>query len=147
MTDALYRLVYLSRNDVDGDSDEIRSTIEEILEVSRVNNAKVGVTGALMFNAGCFAQVLEGPQAAVQATFERIQCDFRHSQVGVLMFEQVGQRGFENWSMAYVGADEQSIADFADIAASTSFDTDRVSGHRIYELLQEHLRDAEMSAT
>jgi Sensors of blue-light using FAD len=143
MSDSLYRLVYLSRNEIEGDSVEIRTEIEEILAMSRINNAKVEVTGALMFNSGCFAQVLEGPQGAVQETFERIQCDFRHSRVELLMFEPVEERGFKTWSMAYVGADKTSIEEFADIAAGTDFDEDRVSGRRIYELLHEHLMEAE----
>ncbi|MCJ2078787.1 BLUF domain-containing protein [Methylobacterium sp. E-016] len=34
-----------------------------------------------MFNAGAFAQVLEGPRRQVEETFERIQCDDRHGDV------------------------------------------------------------------
>ena len=59
MTAALYRLVYMSRNDI---TDEIDTQIDDILETSRENNRLAEVTGALMFNTGCFAQVLEQHQ-------------------------------------------------------------------------------------
>ena len=54
----------------------------DILRTSRRNNAEVGVTGALMFNGGAFAQVLEGPRRGVESTFERIQRDQRHGDQG-----------------------------------------------------------------
>ena len=80
----LQRLVYYSRNAIPGTSGELERHIEQILETSRRNNEAVGVTGALMFNNGCFAQILEGPREAVEKTFERIQRDPRHSDVVLL---------------------------------------------------------------
>ena len=47
--------------------------IGQILAVSRRNNARAGITGALMYSGSAFAQVLEVPRLAVEAIFERIQ--------------------------------------------------------------------------
>jgi len=58
----------------------------------------------LLYGEGCFAQVLEGSLAAVERTFERIQCDFRHADVVVLDSRAVDARMFGDWSTAYGGA-------------------------------------------
>ena len=143
MNDVLYRLVYVSRNLIEGDAEEIRREIGGILEISRRNNLAGGVTGALMFNHGCFAQVLEGTHDAVQDTFERIQCDERHDDVRLLAFDAVAERAFGNWSMAYVGEDWASREAFVALASDGALDPDAMPPGRIYALLKEHLADAE----
>ncbi|MGI4765000.1 MAG: BLUF domain-containing protein, partial [Janthinobacterium lividum] len=113
----LYRLVYTSRNLLAGGESEQSAAVGAILAASKRNNARVGVTGALLFNAGSFAQVLEGPRAAVETTFERIQRDARHSDVSVLQCDPVVERGFPNWSMAFVGQSAQGRALWEGIAS------------------------------
>lgn len=99
MTDAIYQLVYCSRVAAASADETAR-----ILAVSRVNNARDGLSGALLHKGELFAQVLEGPLAAVERTFERIQCDARHDDVVVLQFASVDRRAFSDWSMADAGA-------------------------------------------
>ena len=103
MNNELYRLVYCSRSDVEHDAHGMREELLRILAVSRANNVRFGVTGALLFSAGCFAQTLEGPLAAIERTFERIQCDRRHREVTVLQVERSAGRVFGEWSMAFAG--------------------------------------------
>lgn len=105
MPDRLYRIIYMSRNLITGNADEVAAQIDSILATSRRNNAPDGVGGVLMFNNGCFLQVLEGSSAAVSVTFERIQRDNRHDQVIVLEASYPEERCFVDWSMAFVGAD------------------------------------------
>ena len=143
MNEGLYRLVYISRNEIAGDDTTLHREIEQILESSRVNNSRVNITGALMFNAGCFAQVLEGRHDDIQSTFERIQCDSRHSHVVVLAFETALERTFSKWSMAYQGSDSNASAKFGDIIAAADFDPALLKSNRIFDLLREHLLDAE----
>jgi len=57
----------------------------------------------LLFSAGTFAQALEGPLAAIERTFERIQCDPRHDDVTVLQIAPIERRAFPDWSMAFAG--------------------------------------------
>jgi hypothetical protein len=102
MSDNLFRLVYCSRNTL-GSADDPASHIDQILATSRINNAAAGITGALHYSEGCFAQALEGPLPAVQATFERIQRDWRHTEVVVLQAGRLDRRLFGAWSMALAG--------------------------------------------
>jgi hypothetical protein len=142
---SLYRLVYVSRNEIEGDEVTIQSEIEQILTKARTQNPLSNITGALLFNTGCFAQILEGLHDDIQETFERIQCDRRHSHVAVLAFEPIAERKFTNWSMAYFGTDSKVSGRFADIIKVSGFDSSKLSGDRITELLQEHLLDEELA--
>lgn len=135
MTDTIHRLVYYSRNRMSGDSDQLAQAITAILATSRANNAKVGVTGALMFNAGCFAQVLEGAQGAVEDVFERIQQDERHGDVSLLAFESAPARAFEAWSMGFVGASVSDAARYGALAQESGFDPARMTGEALFETL------------
>ena len=138
----LHRLVYVSRNALPADGDP-RAEIERILDVSRRNNARAGVSGALMFNAGLFAQVLEGSRFAVEETFERIQCDERHDDVRILEFGPVAERRFDAWSMTWAGRDAADVDAFATLASDTGFDASRLGGDRVLELLGSHLNEAD----
>lgn len=134
MTD-LYRLIYTSRNLLPGDEDAQAAAVAGILAASKRSNARVGVTGALLFNAGFFAQVLEGSRLAVEATFERIQRDPRHSDVSVLQCEPVAARGFPNWSMAFVGRSPRGQALWGEFARRTDFDLGRIEADRLFATL------------
>ena len=137
MSDDLHRLVYYSRNAIPGDADALAAAITTILAKSQANNERAGVTGALMFNAGCFAQVLEGPRSAVEDTFERIQQDERHSDVSLLAFDPAEVRAFENWSMGFVGASIADAARFGPIVQNSGFDPARVTGEALFETLRD----------
>jgi len=102
MNDTIYQLVYCSRNAV-GTEVDLDAEVLCILDASRRNNSRDKVTGALLFSAGSFAQVLEGPLSEIERTFERIQRDPRHADVVVLHIQRSGQREFADWSMAYAG--------------------------------------------
>jgi hypothetical protein len=142
MSDELYRLVYYSHNRIAGDAQD---AVQEILAASRTNNTRAGVTGALLFNAGCFGQVLEGNRRAVEATFERIQCDPRHGDVALLAFEPAAERVFANWSMAFVGNRADDAERYADLAAASGFDPSRMTGDRLFEVLQRLALEEEES--
>lgn len=88
-----------------------------------------------MFNAGCFAQVLEGKREVLESTFERIQQDHRHGDVSLLVFEPVDARLFGEWSMGFFG--QRDAAEFADLAASTGFDPSRANGDQVVEALKK----------
>lgn len=142
----LSRLVYYSRNRISKDPEVLAAEIRRILEASRANNARVGVTGALMFNAGCFGQVLEGPQAAVEAVFERIQQDDRHGDVSLLDVSGAQSRAFETWSMGFVGASIDDAARFGQIASESGYDPSRMTGEALFEALQALALQDERSA-
>lgn len=132
----LHRLVYYSRNRLTGAPEQTADEIRAILAASQANNARVGVTGALMFNAGCFAQVLEGPQAAIETTFERIQQDERHGDVFLLAFEPSESRAFDTWSMGFVGASVDDAARYGPIAGDSGYDPARMTGEELFRTLR-----------
>ena len=142
----IHRLVYTSRNLIPGTEDEQVAIVAQILETSQRNNSKVGVTGALLFNSGSFAQVLEGPRVAVEATFERIQRDSRHSDVSVLQCEPVESRGFPAWSMAFIGHSVRGRALWSEIAGHTPFDLGRIEGDQLFAILHRIVVDEERVA-
>ncbi|KQU23939.1 blue light sensor protein [Methylobacterium sp. Leaf94] len=131
----LYRLVYASKNLLQVPDAEASHAVAQILETSQRNNAEVGVTGALMFNGGAFAQVLEGPRQGVERTFERIQRDQRHGEVTVLECGPTEARGFANWSMAFVGQAETGQTLWSDLARESGFDLSRLDGDAVFRML------------
>ena len=134
MIHSLYRIVYCSRNRIGGGPDSMLPEIRTILDASMRNNAPVGITGALMFNAGCFAQVLEGRREVLESTFERIQQDDRHGDVSLLTFEAIEVRTFGEWSMGFFG--QRDGAAFAEVAASSGFDPSRADGDQVVDALK-----------
>jgi Sensors of blue-light using FAD len=78
-----------------------RAQLDDILAVSRRNNSARGITGMLLYKDGNLMQVLEGDEQAVRSTYERIAMDPRHRGLLVLLEEEVAERSFEDWSMAF----------------------------------------------
>lgn len=118
MQQEVYRIVYCSHNLIaPAKRDERRDVdLQQILDASRRNNSASDVTGALLFNQEYFAQVLEGPRASVERTFERIQRDRRHGQVTVVDNGFADHRDFPEWAMAH--AEPASEAQAEGIAAA-----------------------------
>jgi len=99
---ALLRLAYVSRSALPGNL-KSREAIADILTSARRNNKATGVTGALLVTDAAFAQVLEGEQAAVEATYKRITLDRRHHDIVLLLREPISERQFPQWAMAHIG--------------------------------------------
>ncbi len=113
MEQQMYRILYCSRNLIDEGGDRSNQAIGQILEKARTNNRRRNVTGALLYNAGYFAQVLEGPKVAIEQVFERIQQDPRHGEVTVIDCSAIDLRDFPEWSMARVQTVSESQAAIA----------------------------------
>jgi blue light- and temperature-responsive anti-repressor len=135
MTKDVYRILYCSRNDIQNSLDHQLAEIRKILVSARANNAACGITGALLFNAGCFAQVLEGPLQEVEATFEKIQRDLRHTDVTVLEACSVAQREFPDWSMAFSGSAQGDSAAFAEFTLDGAFANPSAAAAEIHGML------------
>ncbi len=99
---SLTRLIYASRMAKGVDPGDLM----RILEASRRNNEKLGVTGVLCYSPAGFLQVIEGPSDSVNELFRRIVRDTRNDNVTLLWFDAVAQRDFPDWAMAYVRSDE-----------------------------------------
>ena len=75
--------------------------VQSIVQASRRRNARLDVTGCLLFSGHCFAQVLEGRQAVVSALARKIAADPRHVGVRVLSEGQRDERDYADWAMGY----------------------------------------------
>lgn len=146
MSESLHRLVYYSRNHISDDDAVFVRNVDNILAKSRANNVRDQITGALLFNAGCFAQVLEGPLENVEAAFERIQQDDRHGDVSLLALDPITARSFPNWAMGFVGTSDTDAERFVGIGMSSGFDPSRLSGDQIHTLLRDLTIEEEAAA-
>jgi hypothetical protein len=82
--------------------------IQDILEVSRRNNRRDGLSGLLIVAGQRFLQVLEGDREPLEQAYERIKVDARHFALVQLEWAQVEGRSFPEWQMGHVGAAEAS---------------------------------------
>ena len=136
MNPYLYNLVYCSRNRIRGNHTEVTAELQTILASSRANNIRAGVTGALLYNAGNFAQILEGPLSAIERTFEIIQCDARHSEVTVILLGPGAVRQFPEWSMSFAGSKSVESMPTATAAFDAVFAKSVGAGEQMLSLLK-----------
>lgn len=78
------------------------AVVEDILERSRINNPANGITGMLCYSGDVFIQVLEGGRDEVCELYNAIVRDGRHAQVRLLVFQEIRERKFCNWTMGHV---------------------------------------------
>lgn len=107
------------------------ASLDELLNKSRDNNRRDGITGMLLYRDGDFLQILEGEASAVNETYQRIAKDNRHGRVLVLDESDISQRDFGDWSMGFrrLGRTEMpaGFVDFFDRRFDTATVVDRRS--------------------
>jgi Sensors of blue-light using FAD len=86
-------------------------TKEELLALlakSREKNARLGITGMLLYKDGNFMQVLEGEESAVRALGDTIHDDPRHHGMIPILEGHAEERQFPDWSMGFrdLGSEE-----------------------------------------
>ena len=75
--------------------------LQALLEQARQKNAKLGLTGMLLYKDGNFMQVLEGEKEAVTKLAAIIERDPRHKRVLILLRGTSEERLFPNWTMGF----------------------------------------------
>lgn len=70
-----------------------------ILIQARRNNRANDITGALICRRDMYIQLIEGPDAAIDALFAEISKDDRHTDVQLEASGHVDQRMFPEWEM------------------------------------------------
>lgn len=96
--------------------------VKDIIRTSQRNNAKVGVTGALLLVDGVFLQCLEGSVASVNALYHRIALDSRHRQTSILAFSEIDRRLFGGWNMGLVPAIADNLSLLFSYSPADGFD-------------------------
>ena len=129
----LVRLMYASRalNSVD------QEALLAILRQSKSGNPAHGITGVLCFSQGIFLQVLEGGRSAVNRLYNRIAQDPRHSDVELLIYQEIGERRFAGWSMGQVNMARLNPSVLLKYSASANLDPFAVSGEVSLALFEE----------
>ncbi|MGE0325854.1 MAG: BLUF domain-containing protein [Polyangiaceae bacterium] len=95
---ALFEIVYVSQ----ASAELLPGELFQILEAARRNNSRKQITGLLLSDGACFMQILEGGEAAIDTTFNRIRTDKRHHDVRVLRRGPIESRAFSEWAMGSV---------------------------------------------
>ena len=95
---SIYQILYYSRAST-GTLARLSEAMDDILTVSGRLNSAANITGALLGCEGWFLQALEGPQEAVEAAFDRISIDVRHTDITVIRNGNEDHRLFGAWSM------------------------------------------------
>lgn len=81
----------------------------DLLLGARSKNARLGLTGMLLYHQDSFFQVLEGPPAAVASLYEHICGDPRHTKITKLIQEPIEQRSFAEWTMGLGQPDRDEL--------------------------------------
>ncbi|MEN9420316.1 MAG: hypothetical protein RI988_3937 [Pseudomonadota bacterium] len=129
----LVRLMYASRAVPAIDHEELVT----ILRQSKSHNPVIGVTGVLCFSGGIFLQVLEGGRSAVNRLYNRIVADPRHTDVELLLYEEIGERRFASWSMGQVNMSRLNPSLLLKYSATATLDPYAVSGSVSLALFEE----------
>lgn len=110
---ALIQINYASTATKPLTGDELR----ELITAARASNARLGITGLLLYKNGSFLQVLEGEEGKITRLFEKIRQDPRHEGIVMLRRRAVDDRSFPDWPMGYVYVPErrhESLEGFLD---------------------------------
>ena len=85
------------------------SELRELLVKARAKNARLGITGMLLYENGSFFQVLEGTAVVVDRLFDEISQDVRHTKVSTIIREPIAKRAFGEWTMGYSSVSQQEL--------------------------------------
>lgn len=111
MTPHLIQLIYASASGPDLTAEELAV----LLEAARVNNARLDLTGMLLYAEGSFFQVLEGPPEVVDALYAKIERDPRHEQVTTIIREPIPKRSFDAWTMGFHKVSNEELASLSGV--------------------------------
>lgn len=94
---SVYRVLYRSRATFQPSA----AQLQELLAKARAENARLQISGLLLYSEGMFVQVLEGPEEAVRALYAKIEQDPRHTRVDTVSEGLQPARQFAEWSMDF----------------------------------------------
>jgi Sensors of blue-light using FAD len=103
----MHRIIYCSQSTVDFTGDELI----DLLAKARVRNDAVGLTGMLLYSSQSFLQVLEGDEDALAEAYARIKVDDRHTNLRLLMEDEVTAPLFPDWTMGFEHVEDEELAE------------------------------------
>ncbi|CAN5128097.1 hypothetical protein BH10PSE12_BH10PSE12_12170 [soil metagenome] len=104
---ALFQLIYISTAREGLGVGDCRAILDE----ARNGNARLNITGLLLFNSKRFVQVLEGAEGDVRAIYARIEADRRHHGLVVVGESSLEEREFGQWAMAFDDGESGTLSE------------------------------------
>lgn len=93
----MYQILYTS-NAVNRMSED---ELSNLLSKAKQNNAKLDITGMLVYNDGSFIQILEGDKQTIKALLKTIIADPRHNNLIIIDESSISERSFSSWDMGF----------------------------------------------
>lgn len=121
---SLVRLIYASQLTEHFKNEDI----EDIFNRSRRNNERNGVTGTLFFNRKYALQYLEGTLESVNQTYNRICADKRHSELMLMLLEDILHRDFSQWDLGFVPESSVTSDILYKYSSSRTFEPQTLTG-------------------
>ncbi len=139
----LFHLVYVSSAVVLMSLDELK----QILAQARSKNARLGVTGLLLYHDGSCMQLLEGSEPVVRGLYAHIAGDRRHRGCQTLLQERVTERLFPHWSMGFRNLSSPEVrslpgySEFLNVSAlGEVLSHDPTRAQRLLQMFRRNLR-------
>lgn len=101
----IVQLIYCSRIVDPQDANRLEQDIDHIVRHGRIENARLGITGALLTDRTSFAQVIEGSTTSIAGMHSRIADDKRHQGIELLLYVTTHVRLLPFWALAFIEVD------------------------------------------
>ncbi len=121
--------------------------LEDILNTAITVNSEKNISGCLIYHNDNFVQILEGNKKDVLQVYEKIKVDKRHHTVTLLWENEVPNRFFPEWNMAFYRPDDKNVQQFVSNLLLLSQFSDRSSGSLLsfWATVQRILREGMVS--
>lgn len=114
--------------------------IAELVSVSQLRNAELGVSGGLIFTGKRFAQLIEGATSSIELLKESIIEDSRHRRVTTIISGPRFERMFDGWSLVYSGG-SRYMASLLEEVVLDRVEQSPVTATALVRLFQEFATD------
>ena len=109
--------------------------VEDIVSHSQRQNAERQVTGGLVVHGGYFFQVLEGDRQVLTRLLTRIFQDPRHTNCELLLFDEIGERMFPDWTMRAQLSPDVIAEALGAFGLSHNLRPEKLSGYAVWDLV------------
>ncbi len=117
--------------------------LEDILRTARENNARLGITGMLLYGNKTFIQILEGEESVVNELVKSIKRDPRHTNFQIVKKKTIDRHEYADWSMGFKrvsGEDFEAVKGLEQFEEK-DFTTAFLSNHgSLVDSLMDHFR-------
>lgn len=101
----IHELIYVSAATREMSPEDLIS----LLDQSREKNARLSITGLLVYHKKEFMQLLEGDKAEIFTLYETICRDDRNHHNHLMWDGSIKQRSFSDWAMAFIAPADLSL--------------------------------------